>query len=93
MLRPVEDKIVVKRESQEQKTTSGLVLAGSNEKSNEAIVVAVGPGIKLNDGSFIEPGVSPGDKVVFNQFNAKEILHDGEDYLIITIRDLLAVIE
>ena len=95
MLRPIEDKIIVKKETQqEQKTTSGLVLAGNAaEKNNEAIVVAAGPGIKLNDGSFVEPGVKPGDKVIFNSFNAKEISHDGEDFLIITIRDLLAVVE
>ena len=94
MLRPIEDKILVKPAKEEQKTTSGLVIAGSAaEKKNEAVVIAVGPGIKLNDGSFVEPGVVPGDKVIFNSFNAKAITHDGEELLIITIRDLLAVIE
>jgi chaperonin GroES len=93
-LRPIEDKIVVKRNKvEEEKSTSGLIIASNKEVSNEGVVVAVGPGITLQDGSKVVPDVKPGDKVVFSQYGGTEISHEGEDYLVITIRDLFAVIE
>ena len=93
-LKPIEDKIVVKRNKvAEEKSSSGLIITSNKEVSNEGIVVAVGPGITLQDGSKITPDVKPGDKVIFSQYGGTEITHDGEDYLIITIRDLFAVIE
>ena len=92
-LKPIEDKIVVKRDKvSEEKSASGLIITSNKEVSNEGIVVAVGPGITLPDGSKITPDVKPGDRVVFSQYGGTEITHDGEDYLIITIRDLFAVI-
>jgi chaperonin GroES len=95
-LRPVEDKIVVKTvKEEEQKTSSGLVLTtmGSSELRNQGIVIAVGPGIVLQDGSRVEPPVKPGDTIIFNRFNATTVEHNGEEYLVITIRDLLVVVE
>lgn len=95
-LRPVEDKIVVKTvKEEEQKTASGLVLTtmGSSELRNQGIVMAVGPGIVLQDGSRVEPPVNPGDTIIFNRFNATTVEHNGEEYLVITIRDLLVVVE
>lgn len=93
-LKPIEDKIVVKRNKvTEEKSSSGLIITSNKEVSNEGIVIAVGPGITLQDGSKITPDVKPGDKVIFSQYGGTEITHDGEDYLIITIRDLFAVIE
>lgn len=93
-LKPLEDKIIVKREKlAEEKSTSGLIIASNKEVSNEGIVIAVGPGITLQDGSKITPDVKPGDKVIFSQFGGTEVTHNGEDYLIITIRDLFAVVE
>lgn len=94
-LRPLEDKIVVKVVKEEEKTTSsGLVLAGmAEEKPSEAIVIAVGPGMILQDGSKIEADVKVGDKVIFSKYGGTEISHDGEDYLILAIRDIFAVVE
>lgn len=94
MLRPLEDKVIIKIEKNEEKTsTSGLVLATLNEeKPTEGIVVAVGPGITLNDGSRVEPDFKVGDKVVYSKYSGTEITHDGEDYLIITLRDIFAVL-
>jgi chaperonin GroES len=95
-LRPVEDKIVVKTvKEEEQKTSSGLVLAttGSSEARNQGVVIAVGPGIVLQDGSRVEPPTQPGDTVIFSRFNATTVEHKGEEYLVITIRDLLLVVE
>ena len=95
MLKPMDDKVVVKviKES-EQKTASGFVLTGSpSEKPNEAIVVAVGPGLKLGNGDMIVPDVSVGDKVVFAKYQGTEVEHEGESYLILAYRDIFAVIE
>lgn len=92
-LKPIEDKIVVKRDKvAEEKSSSGLIITSNKEVSNEGIVIAVGPGIVLQDGTRITPDVKPGDRVVFSQYGGTEITHDGEDYLVITIRDLFAVI-
>lgn len=94
-LRPLEDKIVVKvAKEEEQRTTSGLVLAATNnEIRNVGEVIAVGPGIVLQDGSRVEADTKPGDTVIFNRFNATTIEHNGEEYLVIAIRDLLVVVE
>jgi chaperonin GroES len=92
-LRPIEDKIVIKRDKvAEEKSSSGLIITSNKEVSNEGVVIAVGPGITLQDGSRITPDVKPGDRVVFSQYGGTEITHEGEDYLVITIRDLFAVI-
>ena len=93
-LKPLEDKILVKRNKvQEEKSTSGLIIASNKEVSNEGVVVAVGPGITLQDGTKITPDVKPGDKVIFSQYGGTEITHDGEELLIVTIRDIFAVVE
>jgi chaperonin GroES len=93
-LRPLEDKILVKRDKvQDEVSSSGLIITSTKEVSNEGIVIAVGPGIILQDGSKITPDVKPGDKVVFSQYGGTEITHDGEELLLITIRDLFAVVE
>jgi chaperonin GroES len=93
-LKPLEDKIVVKRNKvAEEKSSSGLIITTNKEVSNEGVVVAVGPGITLQDGSRIVPDVKPGDIVIFSPYGGTEISHNGEDFLVITIRDLFAVIE
>jgi chaperonin GroES len=94
MLKPLEDKVIVKVEKEAEKTSaSGLVLAGmQEEKPNEAIVVAVGPGIRLNDGDLVVPDLKVGDKVVFSKYQGTEITHDGEDYIILAYRDIFAVL-
>lgn len=91
-LRPIEDKIVLKRNKKEETTSFGLVLAGSEDPSNEGTVVAVGPGITLSNGQLVTPDVKIGDKVVFSKFGGTDVSIDGEDFVIITIRDILVVI-
>ena len=93
-LKPLEDRIIVQVAKKEEKTTQfGLIIAGSQEeKPSEAIVVAVGPGITLNDGEKIIPDVKVGDTVVFSKYQGTEVTHDGEDYIILAYRDVLAVI-
>jgi chaperonin GroES len=91
----MDDKVIVKViKEDEKKTASGFVLTStSEEKSNEAIVVAVGPGLKLGNGDIIVPDVSVGDKVVFAKYQGTEVEHDGQRYLILAYRDIFAVIE
>ena len=95
MLRPIEDKIIVKPIEETEKTTaSGLVLTNmQNEKPTEAIVIAVGPGMKLADGSVIEINLKVGDKVIFSKYGGTEIEHEYETLVILSYRDIFAVIE
>lgn len=95
MIKPLNDKVVVKVIKEQEKTTSsGLVLAGmQEEKPSEAIVVAVGPGLELDNGVLMKPDVSVGDKVAFAKYQGTEVQFDGEDYLILAYRDIVAIIE
>lgn len=93
MLKPVEDKIIVRRDVEEKTTASGFVLAGvQEEKQGTGVVLAVGPGIMLNNGDFVKPECEPGDRVAFAKYQGTEVEHDGEELLILAYRDILAVI-
>ena len=94
MIKPVDDKVVVKviKES-EKASTSGFVLSFAEEKPNEAIVVAVGPGLMLDNGVLMKPDLSISDKVVFAKYQGTEVTFEHEDYLILAYRDIVAVIQ
>jgi chaperonin GroES len=94
MLKPVDDKVIVKviKES-EKATSSGFILSLSEEKPSEAIVVAVGPGLMLDNGILMKPDLLVGDKVAFAKYQGTEVQHAGESYLILAYRDIVAVIE
>ncbi len=90
----MDDKVIVKPIKEDETTTnSGFVLSNIEEKPNEAIVIAVGPGILLGNGQMMVPDVSVGDKVVFAKYQGTEVDHDGESYLILAYRDILAILE
>lgn len=95
MIRPLEDKVVVEvPPKEEQKTISGLILAGSKEeKDSQAIVVAVGPGSTFGNGDKMVMDLKVGDKVVFNKYQGTEVNINGKDYIILPYRDIFAVIE
>lgn len=94
MIKPVDDKVVVKVINESEKTTSsGFVLSFAEEKPNEAIVVAIGPGLMLDNGVLMKPDLEVGDKVVFAKYQGTEVQHNGEDYLILAYRDIVAVIQ
>lgn len=95
MIKPLNDKVVVKVIKEQEKTTaSGLILSSLNdEKPSEAIVVAVGPGLELDNGVLMKPDLNVGDKVAFAKYQGTEVQFDGEDYLILAYRDIVAVIE
>ena len=94
-LRPLYDKIVVKRmEEQEQRTASGIIIPDTaKEKPQIGEVIAAGDGKLLNTGQVVAPKVKPGDKVVFNKYAGTEIELDGEKYLIMSEDEVLAIIE
>jgi chaperonin GroES len=93
MLKPVEDKIIVRRDVQEQTTSSGFILAGAaEEKQDTGEVLAVGPGLVLNNGDKIVPEVEVGQKVLFGKYSGTEVEHDGENLLILAYRDVFAVL-
>lgn len=93
-IKPLNDKVVVKVIKETEKTTSsGFVFSVSDEKPSEAIVVAVGPGLKLDNGAVLKPDLNVGDKVAFAKYQGTELELEGEDYLILAYRDIVAVIE
>src|SRR5210317_1791569 len=93
-LQPLGDRVVVKAMSEdEMKTASGIYIPDTaKEKPQEGETVAVGPG-ELNDaGEKIKPDVETGDKVVYSKYGGTEIKVDGQEYLILSSRDILAKI-
>ncbi|MBQ1892405.1 MAG: co-chaperone GroES [Firmicutes bacterium] len=92
-LRPLGDRVVLKRGEVEEKTASGLFIAGANkEQPQYAEVVAVGPGA-LVDGKRVPMDVKVGDKVFFAKYGGSEIKLDGVEYIVIGQSDIMAVIE
>ena len=94
-IRPLNDRVVVRRSAEEEKSAGGIILTGSaKEKPNEGDVVAVGPGKTLDNGTVQALGVSVGDKVVFGRYADSNTLKDGDDELIIMSEsDIYGVIE
>ena len=93
MLKPLEDRVILKMLVAEETTKSGIILAGkSEEKSQMAEVIKVGPGIQ-EDGKKVEIKVKEGDKVVINQYSGTNIKYDGEEFVIVRYNDILAIAE
>ena len=93
-IKPLEDRIVIQQVEAEQTTASGLVIPDSaKEKPQEGKVVAVGPGRVSDNGTRIPVDVAVGDTVIYSKFGGTEIKAGGEDYLVLSSRDILAVIE
>jgi chaperonin GroES len=93
-IRPLQDRIIVKRLEGEEKTKGGIIIPDSaKEKPMEGKVIAVGKG-KLNDsGERIAPDVKSGDTVLFSKYAGTEVKIDGEEHLIMREDDILGVIE
>ncbi|MEJ6549339.1 MULTISPECIES: co-chaperone GroES [unclassified Corynebacterium] len=93
-IKPLEDRVLVQIVEAETTTASGLVIPDSaKEKPQEATVVAVGPG-RLNDqGARVAVDVEVGDTVVFSRYGGTELKYDGEEYLLLNQRDILAVVD
>lgn len=94
MIRPLHDRILVKRLENEEKTAGGLYIPDTaKEKPVEARVIAVGSGKVLDDGSVRKPEVKAGDRVLFAKYSGSDVKIDGEEHLILREDDLLAVID
>ena len=90
-LQPLEDRVVVKPLEEEETTASGLVIPDTaKERPQEGQVVAVGPG-RFEDGQRIPMDVKVGDKVIYSKYGGTEVKIEGEEYLILSARDVLAV--
>jgi chaperonin GroES len=92
-LEPLEDRIVVKPGEAEETTVSGIVIPDTaKEKPQEGEVIAVGPG-RFEDGNRVPLDVKAGDKVIYSKYGGTEITVEGEDYLILSARDVLAIVK
>ena len=93
MLKPLGSRVVVKMVEAEETTKSGLIITSkSEEKSQIAEVIKVGPGIE-EDGKKVPMQVKEGDKVVLNQYAGTTVKYEGEDYVIVKESDILAIAE
>ena len=92
-IRPLEDRIVVQAVEAETTTASGLVIPDTaKEKPQEGIVLAIGPG-RFEDGQRVPLDVKEGDRVLYSKYGGTEVKYNGEEYLVLSARDVLAVID
>ncbi|VVE08386.1 co-chaperone GroES [Pandoraea iniqua] len=92
-LRPLQDRVIVKRLDQETKTSSGIVLPDSAaEKPDQGEVLAVGPGRRDKDGRPIELDVKIGDRVLFGKYGGQVVKVDGNELLVLREEDIIAVV-
>jgi chaperonin GroES len=94
MLKPLADRVIIEVLAKEEKTKSGIVLPDTaKEKPQEGKIVAVGPGKVLDNGQKVTPEVKAGDKVIFSKYAGTEVKVEEKEYLILSERDVLAIIE
>jgi len=93
-IRPLQDRVVVRRLEEETKSAGGIVIPGSAaEKPSQGEVLAVGPGRKLDNGTVQEVDLKAGDRVLFGQYAGSTVKVDGEEVLIMTESEVFGVIE
>ena len=93
-IRPLHDRVVVRRTEEETKTAGGIVLPGSAaEKPSQGEVLAVGPGKKLENGTVQNVDLKVGDKILFGQYAGSTVKIDGEELLIMSESEVFGVIE
>jgi chaperonin GroES len=93
-IRPLQDRVIVRRVKEEEKTKGGLFIPDTaKEKPVEAIVVAVGNGVVLENGTLRKLDVKVGDHILFGKYTGNEVKLDGEETLVLRENDILGVIE
>ncbi|MDO4855239.1 MAG: co-chaperone GroES [Limosilactobacillus gorillae] len=93
MLKPLGDRVVLKAQEEEQ-TVGGIVLASNaKNKPTTGLVVAVGEGRMLANGQVVAVAVKKGDKVLFDKYAGNEVEYNGENYLVVHEKDLVAVVD
>jgi chaperonin GroES len=92
-LRPLHDRVIVKRLEEEKKSAGGIIIPDSaGEKPSRGKVLAVGPGKKGDDGKLIALDVKKGDEVLFGKYSGSEVKVDGDDLLVMREDDIMAVV-
>ena len=93
-LRPVHDRVIVKRIEEEEKTSGGIIIPdAAKEKPQQGKVIAVGKGKILENGKVMPPTVKEGDSILFGKYAGSDVKIDGEEHLIMREDDILAVIK
>ncbi|MGD0289339.1 MAG: co-chaperone GroES [Candidatus Binataceae bacterium] len=93
-IRPLGDRILVKRIKEEDKTKGGIIIPDTaKEKPQEGKVIAVGKGRRSEKGDLIAPDVKAGDRILFGKYSGSEVKLEGEDHLILREDDILGVLE
>ncbi len=93
MLKPLNDRVILKMVEAQETTASGIILAGAaKEKPEIAEVVAVGPGGVI-DGNKVEMTVKEGDKVIMSKYAGTEVKYQGAEYVIVRMGDILAIVD
>ncbi|MCB5186461.1 co-chaperone GroES [Methylobacillus caricis] len=93
-IRPLQDRVIVKRLEEERKTASGIVIPDSaTEKPDQGEVIAVGPGKKDDNGKAIALDVKVGDKVLFGKYAGQAVKINGDEVLVLREDDILGVVE
>jgi chaperonin GroES len=93
-IRPLNDRLLVKRLAEEEKTAGGIIIPDSaKEKPAEGKVISVGPGKTNDKGERVALQVKAGDRVLFSKYGGTDVKLDGEDYLIMREDDILGIIE
>lgn len=92
-IRPLHDRVIVKRLDNERKTSSGIVIPdNAAEKPDQGEVVAVGPGKKDDNGKLIAMDLKPGDRVLFGKYSGQSVKVEGEELLVMREEDIMGVI-
>jgi chaperonin GroES len=93
-IRPLQDRVIVKRLEEEEKTKGGIIIPDTaKEKPQEGKVIAVGKGKITEDGKVIPLDVKAGDKILFGKYSGTEVKIEGEEHLIMREDDILGIIE
>lgn len=93
-LRPLQDRVLIKRKKAEEKTTGGIILPDTAQKQKEmGIVIAVGPGKKDKDGNLLEMPVSTGQTVLWDKYSGSEVTIDEEEFVIVKSDEIIAIVE
>ena len=93
-VRPLQDRVLVKRVESETRSAGGIIIPDTaKEKPLEGLVIAVGPGKRLADGSRVAPEAQEGDRVLFGKYAGTEIKVDGVDHMILKESDILGILD
>ncbi len=93
-IRPLHNRLIVKRLDEDQKTAGGIIIPDTaKEKPQQGTILAVGPGKRDDKGNLVAMTVQKGDRVLFSKYSGNEIKIDGEETLIVSEDDVLAILE